>query len=341
MFLPDILKGIAVVLIIQVHVMELFAVRDILSSLAGRISLFLGGPPAAPVFMAVMGYLIAKSSKGFQSNIIRGMKLIIWGFLLNLGMNAHLLVKIIKGSIQLNPWPYIFGVDIFFLAGFSVLIIAVYKKLFHNQILPWLLLALFAAAARLFLPVYDGNQPWALYLQAFFTGNATWAYFPVFPWAAYPVLGFIFHVLAEKYSLSAFSNKGLLYIAGWLFIGVGVSFSYGFDIASDLSAYYHHDIRYLLWVTGFLGLWVMMIKLLSNHRETNMLFRYLRWAGKNVTSFYVIQWLLVGNLATYIYKTQHALALTFWFVTILASTSIMVFFWDRLKTWQNPSHLPG
>ena len=61
----DLLKGFAVLFMIQVHIMEQFATPDIFNSSIGKISMFLGGPPCAPVFMAVMGYFLAKSSRPF------------------------------------------------------------------------------------------------------------------------------------------------------------------------------------------------------------------------------------------------------------------------------------
>ena len=57
-FTADLLKGMAVLAMIQVHLMELFARQEVYDSLTGKISLFLGGIPAAPVFMAVMGYFL-------------------------------------------------------------------------------------------------------------------------------------------------------------------------------------------------------------------------------------------------------------------------------------------
>ncbi|MEI7897648.1 MAG: heparan-alpha-glucosaminide N-acetyltransferase domain-containing protein [bacterium] len=54
----DLLKGIAVLFMIQVHIMEQFASPDTCNSLIGKISMFLGGPPCAPVFLAVMGYFL-------------------------------------------------------------------------------------------------------------------------------------------------------------------------------------------------------------------------------------------------------------------------------------------
>ena len=44
----DLLKGIAVLLMIQVHIMEQLAEYDLFNSRFGEISLFLGGPACAP-----------------------------------------------------------------------------------------------------------------------------------------------------------------------------------------------------------------------------------------------------------------------------------------------------
>jgi surface polysaccharide O-acyltransferase-like enzyme len=79
--------------------------------------LFLGGPIAVPVFMLVMGYFLAKNQKPFTTNFFRGIKIILVGLLLNIGLNFLLLLKIQFAGWQLNPWEYIFGVDIFYFAG--------------------------------------------------------------------------------------------------------------------------------------------------------------------------------------------------------------------------------
>jgi hypothetical protein len=61
----DLLKGLAVLLMIQVHIMEQFVSSDTYNSLIGKASMFLGGPPCAPVFLAVMGYFLAITAKPF------------------------------------------------------------------------------------------------------------------------------------------------------------------------------------------------------------------------------------------------------------------------------------
>ena len=129
----DLLKGWAVVFMIQVHIVELFALQEIYESTLGSLLLFIGGPPAAPVFMAVMGYYIAKGNKSTLANIVRGAKLIGLGFILNVALNAHLLIKIYSGTIVINPGPYLFGADILILAGLSIIILTLLIKVFPKN----------------------------------------------------------------------------------------------------------------------------------------------------------------------------------------------------------------
>ena len=71
----DLLKGVTVILMVQVHLVELFAQQQIFNSYMGSVLLFLGGPPAPPVFMAVMGYFIAFRNSNISKSILRGLKL--------------------------------------------------------------------------------------------------------------------------------------------------------------------------------------------------------------------------------------------------------------------------
>jgi uncharacterized membrane protein len=329
--LPDILKGIAVIRMILVHLFEVFASPDIYHDKTWHLLVFLAGPPGAALFMAIMGYFIAKSSLNLSSSIYRGLKLMLWGLLLNIGMNFHLLIKIISGTISVNPWPYVFGVDILFLAGFNMIILGVFKFLFKNRLLPFILLALFFASIGTFLPFGKGNLQWISYVQAFFTGGQPWSYFPVFPWAAYPVAGFVYCKLNEKYQLSYFSRKGLLYVASSLFLILALSFSWGFNTVSSLEIYYHHSLLFFLWLLLLILFWVIVIHLITMKYTNKPAVTYLRWVGRYVTNFYVFQWLLIGNIGTAVYKTQEGLAILFWFVVITISTSVMVYVYRIIK----------
>jgi len=49
------------------------------------------------------------------------------------------------------------------------------------------------------------------------------------------------------------------------------------------------------------------------------------WLGKNITVFYIIQWLIIGNIATAIYQTQSIDTYIFWFAGIFSVT--LLFTW--------------
>jgi len=329
---PDILKGIAVMLMIQVHLMEQFATKELFDSLLGNISLFLGGPPAAPVFMAVMGYFLARSKMGFRQHIIRGLSLIGIGFLLNIGMNLHLLIRIVTGISHQNPWPFIFGVDILFLAGIGIIVMAMIRLVLKNKIIAYTLLIILVPLVGQILPIYTGPNEWIKYFHAYFWGDYYWSYFPLFPWLAYPLTGFLFYITDEKYNLTGLSSKGQSYILTIAFLIIAVTFGFGFKISGTLPLYYHHSLIFYFWVLLFLIFWVLTLGYFFHSGEKALASDYFKWVGKNVTAFYVVQWLITGNLATILYKSQNILALVLWFAAILAATSLIVLTWQKMKS---------
>ena len=323
--LPDVIKGVAVVLMVQVHLMELFANELIYNSPVGKISLFLGGPPAAPVFMATMGYFLASSDKPFSKSLWRGIKLILLGVILNIGMNANLLFKTFQGNLDINPWQYIFGVDILFLAGFSIILISLLKLVFDEKLLFWLLAILIFGGLNKYLPEYSGENQLLKYVLPYFGGFFPWSYFPIFPWMAYVLTGFSLRLAVKKNLLPALSSKATHYLLAALILLLAFTFGFGLRISSILEVYYHHDIVFVLWTLAFLAFWFILFGHLDQFFGNSDVFAYLRWVGKNVTIFYVVQWLIIGNIATEIYRTQTLFQLILWFVAIMLVTSAIVY----------------
>lgn len=324
----DLLKGVAVILMVQVHLTELFARQDIYDSLAGKISLFLGGPPAAPVFMAVMGYYIAVSRRSMQQMIIRGIKIIFLGLLLNIGLNFHLLIKIYTGVFQFSPLPYIFGVDILFLAGLSIIVLAVMKRYFKFRLIPFIILLLFVLAFQ-YLLKYAFHTPVTNYIVVFFYGEGCWwSYFPLIPWLIYPLTGYLFYILQQQAD-EQFKSYYNYFV--WFAILITIVFiDYGLRVSADLPQYYHHGFVFYFYTLCFLIFWLFIINAIAKWPE-NYVTGFLEWTGINVTAAYVIQWLIIGNIATAIYKTQDWFALVFWFVLIVALMSGGVWLWDKVK----------
>lgn len=327
-YLPDLLKGIAVVLMIQVHITENFAGQEFFNSPAGKISLFFGGVPAAPLFMIVMGYFFAASRKSNKQNFIRCLYLLLGGFVLNIARSAYLFVDFSSEDFSTMMLPRILAVDIFPLAGLSLMIMVLLKKYFADDWYLYFLTALFAAFLGEILVTPNLSTGIEQYLLAFIFGNYATSFFPVIPWIAYPLTGAAFYLgrtEIEKYFLNM--KPKILFLTAWILI-IAVTFSFAFDISSTLGLYYRHGILFFLWASFFLAGIIWLMNFLPEAK--NIFIDYLRWLGKNVTAVYVVQWLFVGNLAALKIQSNNFDELIFYFFAILISTTVVVLIWERI-----------
>ena len=105
-----------------------------------------------------------------------------------------------------------------------------------------------------------------------------------------------------------------------------VTLNYGIEIAADLKNYYHHDWLYSLWVVQFLILMVYLTEKIEMLLGKSNLLVYIKWLGKNVTAVYVFQWIIIGNIATALYKTQNWFELFLWFIGICFLVTVLVLF---------------
>lgn len=317
----DFLKGIAVILMIQVHVVELFAQPDVFESSIGKLSLFLGGVPVAPLFLAIMGYYAFQSSKQVTGLIYRGIKLILLGIALNIGLNLHLLIKIFSGAYLVDPLELVFGVDILICAGFSIIFTGLLKNYFKKA--PWLIpvcIVLILGIAYL-----DNDlkiqHPFYKYFIAVFGGQYKWSYFPFFPWAAYVLAGGLFSIVGPKIKPSA-SILIPSIIAGLVFTVFTLRFATG--ITGNLPGYYHHDFDFFLWACAFLIFWSCLCFIMYQYVHLFYIMKPITLLGKNVTSAYIVQWLLIGNIATGIFRSFTLLQSLTAFILIVLITGIFV-----------------
>lgn len=322
--LPDMLKGVAVILMIQVHVMELFMLPEVYQSTLGKISLFLGGVPAAPVFMSVMGYFAAYSRKSFSRQFLRGLKLIVLGLLLNIGLNMHLLIRIWMGDLQIDPLSYIFGADILFLAGLSLIFVAIVRAISGRKIWVYISLTLLIPLCSDLFPNDFMVNGVPEYLMAFVISNADWSYFPLLPWAAWVLLGYTYALMEEKYGITEKIEKYNLWLILILLVPLTLSAHWAVNIATDLQLYYHHGLLFFLWGVVFMLVWIVLFRMMKRLRPENRIFDYLAWLGRNVTLAYVIQWLIIGNIATAIFRSQPAWIYWISSLLILLATSLLL-----------------
>lgn len=318
--LPDLLKGFAVFLIVPVHILELFIDYPGRESLFGKTLLFLGGPVAVPVFMMIMGYFMARNKKPLKKNILRGVKVFAVGILLNIGLNFNLLLKIKYKGWPYNPWEYIFGVDILYLAGISIIVLSLLKIIQKGApIIAVLLFFVFTGLTSTMndlLMTTDRN-----YVLPFIAGTYSWSYFPVFPWLAYPMIGFAFYFMEER-MIAFIRNQKLLTGTLLLMVAAIVIFfgKTGFSKTIYLPEYYHHTFLYSMWAIGVVTIWVALLWMVYPMFISLAPGKFFMWLGKNITLFYVIQWLIIGNIATAIYQTQSIGKYVFWFTGIFSVT---------------------
>ena len=338
LILPDLLKGLAALFMVQIHITELFIDTAGRESLLGKTSLFLGGPFAAVVFMLVMGYFIARNKSTVAQNMFRGVKIFLLGFLLNFGLNFHLFLKIRFADWPYNPLEYLFGVDILFLAGMGIMVLAVLKTLQKGQETVALILLVAVTALTGFM-----NQKLTVnnhfYILPFVAGNYSWSYFPLFPWLAYPLAGFIFARHETKIRLFTQSNKtASIILVSLLTAGVLLYARQGINTTLNLAEYYHHTFLYFLWAIGLSVLWALSLKFILKLLPDTAVSNFFCYIGKNITLFYVIQWLIIGNIATAIYQTQTIGQYWYWFTGIFAVSVLLTFLIEkiRLKLFKKP-----
>jgi hypothetical protein len=329
--IADLLKGIAVLLMIQVHIVELFANVSIFDSKIGRFLLFLGGSFVAPVFLFLFGYFIAYSNHSNLQQIWRGLKIFFCGMLLNVALNFNLLIKHNVGQIEFDIFPYLFGVDALQCAGLSLIIITLIQKVFYKNNVIAIAFVLFLAFLGGFLLQYKTDFIFLKYLSAFFYGSTSWSYFPLFPWVAYPLMGMIFFKSKIDFKILA---KPIVKISICLLFIVFLFFTLNYAIAqsSNLNSYYHHGLTFFLWTLIFLAFYCFIINEVDVLFGKYFVFKYIKWLGQNVTVIYVIQWILIGNISTAIYKTiDNPIVLLAAFIGILLIASIFTFLYVQIK----------
>lgn len=333
----DILKGIAVLLMIQVHIVELFATDDIYKSVLGKVLLFLGGPPVAPIFMITFGYFIFSSNKTTLQLILRGVSIFILGMLLNLALNFNLILSVYQEKIQADIWTYIFGVDILQFAGLSLFIISMLKNIIQKYTsLIFGLIFLSALLGNNLLHYIPENNT-LLFLSAYFYGSANWSYFPLFPWLAYPLIGIALSQLQQhKYVAFFHLPKTKIIVGSVLLLLLAFTIKYAFSVSSNLSSYYHHGALFFLWVIAFYLVYSLFIHKVNQFAGESMMIKYIKWLGKNVTLIYAIQWIMIGNIATEIYKTvSNPFYLGCWFLGITIAASNLAYIVLKMKIFKS------
>lgn len=311
----DIAKGLAIVFMIWVHALELFAEgHESMSLTAYNIIQVLGSPFSAPVFMFAMGVGLVYSRKATPALLARrGL------FLLGLGYGLNLLRAVLPlalNNLEALGTSAVIGlmvtelicIDILAFAGFFFLFWALFRKLGLKDY--WLIaLWLVCGIARLLLENVQVTAVPLRALTAYFWGSCGDAYFPFILWMFYPVLGYFFgNVLIRTENKNKLYRNtfliGLIAFAVTSVIIVGYSIQIGQSDAFSYD-YYHHGIAGNLWCGSIVLMWLPCcygLSLLSKGPVARM---FMRWS-KNVNALYCFQWLILGGLQFVLFAQREA-----------------------------------
>ncbi len=304
----DLARGLAVFFMILVHVLITYSAPEVAHSLFGNIVGFLGGPPAAPVFMALMGISFYYSRHTeFKYGIQRGLWLILLGYILNLlrGVLPIVYVNLLSPSraaqipdAVASLTDAFLELDILQFAGLAFIAMAVIREVRVNR---YVLLLLAAATAMVspFLWGVGSDVPVAGHLLDYLWGNipsqepsiGNLVSFPFFPWFAYVLVGmFLGDTLKRSTDLNAtFRKMGLI---GFLISVISLAFiapNYSYHVGD----FYHSRPGFVAFVVGIVLAWVYLCQLAVGHIRPNRPFEVIYYWSKNVNVIYLVQWVLI------------------------------------------------
>lgn len=301
----DLARGIAIIAMVAIHSIVFIGSEELRTTPIGYLCNSIISFLAAPVFMFIMGLLLTFSSKApLKRQLLRGFLIFALGYALNLfrgtiPIAVALQFEWLADSENENPLLYLLEDDILQFAGLALVTLALVKRL-----LPWKNVWFIIAGLITFISPLLWNksvdQPVVNYLVSLFTGSEIYNFFPFFPWIAFPLFGMGYGELLKTSNKTVFFKISVL--AG-IFLGI---------IGFILSRFSGDDLFHLLLIgkfrqgqlppaiivlfLSFQCIWIPFCYWLSTCTADNKIFNYFYFWSKNVTSFYFIQWVIIGFL---------------------------------------------
>jgi uncharacterized membrane protein len=304
----DLARGLAVFFMIAVHTLEVFASEEVKNSVFGQIIEFFGGPPAAPVFMTLMGFSFIYSRKSeLKPRLLRGLKIFLSGYILNIirGVLPFTLSTYLKMDIieifpleKLNGYTILTIVDILQFAGIALMIMALIQEFKINKYVI-LFSAFLISMLSPFLWGLNLNNPVIDQILELFWGDQPIGFsfidnkiaFPMFPWLSFPLLGMF---LGDTMKNTIDKNRAFKHfgIGGIVVLFIGIAISYN-NAAYHFNDYYHSRQGAMLFMCGFVVFWIYITKIAIDMLPMNKLFELLFKWSKGVTNIYFAQWIII------------------------------------------------
>ena len=311
----DFARGLAVLFMIAVHVLEEFSSELVYSSVPGTIIAFLGSPPAAPVFMFILGTGLVYSKKQDAKSLFkRGLFILAAGYVLNIlrGVLPYTTAYLLSGSrefLSISAGEFI-SIDILQFAGLAFLFFAFISFIKIRKIWLPVFLLIFCILNLLLVNIKTGH-----FILSAFTGliwgSNEFSYFPFLSWIIYPAAGYLWGSLLIKcknkdlfYLICLITNLLLLFLFFFLFM-ILMKMDAGFD---DPYNYYHHTLPGNLLFVSFIFSWITALYFAAKPLKGWIKSTVGRWS-RNVMQIYVIHWIFIGWLSLFIQNSGYKLSI--------------------------------
>jgi len=301
----DLIKGMSVIGMIIIHTLLTFAdVKSQSETFIGAFIVFLGR--GTSIFLICMGLTFMTSRhQSLKSSLTRGVLLLAAALLMNF---LKFIFPVIFGFapdnfIQRYGWhgpieqQYLYLMllgDILQLAGMSLLFIGFIRKYVTNKYGILAIGILIALVSREVSGINIDNPVINYVLDLLFNNDfPAYVYFPVFPWMSFIIIGMFF---GKWYAELNYDRKQLfknmLYI-GLLFVALGAPlvFAYG---AYNYNGFYHMGPGGVIYFAGWTLIFLWVIFKISINIKENKFIKLLKYCSKNLTTMYVIQWILIS-----------------------------------------------
>lgn len=341
----DLIKFAAIIFMIFVHtyetLMDGLVTNNSVEYWLNYILEFLGGAPAAPVFMFCAGVGIDYSHRSTPSLLAkRGIKIFALGIIVNIFEDIFPLAWENPTMADLiEHIPSLFITDIYFYFGVTFLFIAFAIKTGKPKMVCLITIGLSMLYCLLVTPemIAIENKPLAM-LTGIFIGSNEESYFPFCSWIGYTLMGYLFGSVLKKTQDKDKLYKNCAIIATITLITVtivGLALKQENSLLNTLEctneAYYKPNLVSLIWGMSFIFIWILFAHFITKKLK-NKTVPFILWTCKNVMSIYCIQWIAIFILMPLLWKITNIYVTYFACISVTALTFILTYFNSKLKS---------
>lgn len=291
-------RGFIVFVMPAVHSVMLYSSEEVKLGWLGAILGFLAEGPGAQLFMFLMGlFIVLSRPKTVRQILIRSLLIGGLGYLLNLFrlvlpyylnlLPADYITSLTISRDLAAGWQLLMIADILQFASLAYLFCALlYKYIPHIVVLILVMIVVWWISPY----VWQVNKLSGFLVFQLFAGLPPKAFFPLFPWLFFPLLGLVLGRLLQLYSSAKFLRIMIVTGISMLLLGKLITIA---EPAEWNNNFYRQGRGGTLLHGGIALLWTVLFMGVAQFKTSNLFFKLLDFVSRHITMIYVLQWLVI------------------------------------------------